>query len=181
MGDQVEIYIKRFAFMYFLKGITQLVTIEPSPDGYKQCETYTIAHMIQVGNCADMMFSGHTAITYMTCPQHYRWVIIPAIGLSLVLSKQHYCADIIMAVITARWIEYEFPLKEKTAVPTEELVEVVHHRSEEQVFSEESSPHWNFVATESEDPKDGEVDSNNDLELSIMKEESTKSMSKCGS
>lgn len=58
-----------------------------------------------------MMFSGHTAITYLTCPKKYRYIIVPVMMTILVLCKLHYTGDVIMALITARWIEFELPLK----------------------------------------------------------------------
>lgn len=69
---------------------------------------------MQMGNCADMMFSGHTAITYLTCPRKYRFIIVPVMMTLLVLCKLHYTGDVLMALIAARLIEYELPLKEKS-------------------------------------------------------------------
>ena len=73
-----------------------------------------------MGNCADMMFSGHTAITYLTCPRKYRFIIVPVMMCLLGLTKLHYTGDVIMAVITSRLIEYELPLKKKTTDTTDD-------------------------------------------------------------
>lgn len=113
LGDNATIYIKRWSFMYFLKGVIQLVTIIPAADGVAQCSDRGLMKLIQVGNCADMMFSGHTAITFLTCPRKYRFIIVPVMMILLVLTKLHYTGDVIMAVIAAKWIEYEIPLKKK--------------------------------------------------------------------
>ena len=68
MGENASVFFKRFSTMYFLKGVIQMITIIPASDGVSQCSTRSLAKMMQMGNCADMMFSGHTAITYLTCP-----------------------------------------------------------------------------------------------------------------
>lgn len=73
-----------------------------------------------MGNCADMMFSGHTAITYLTCPRKYRFIIVPTMMSLLVLTKLHYTGDVLMALITARLIEYELPLQKKTRATAED-------------------------------------------------------------
>jgi hypothetical protein len=46
--------------------------------------------------------------------------LVPFIGALLVLEKEHYMADIVMAVITARWIEYEMPLRKSEATENED-------------------------------------------------------------
>ena len=52
-------------------------------------------------------------------------MIVPVMMVCLVLTKIHYCSDVIMGVITARCIEYELPLRKKAREPEgKELVPV---------------------------------------------------------
>ncbi len=52
-------------------------------------------------------------------------MIVPVMMVCLVLTKIHYCSDVIMGVITARCIEYELPLRNKSREPEgRELVAV---------------------------------------------------------
>jgi hypothetical protein len=120
LGDNAPIYFKRWSLMYFLKGVMWTITIIPASDGTDQRSTRSLAKMMQMGNCADMMFSGHTAITYLTCPRKYRFIIVPIMMSPLVITNAHYTGDVIMALITARLIEYELPLKKKGTQPIPE-------------------------------------------------------------
>ena len=101
LGDNTATYFKRWSLMYFMKGFIQTITIIPAPDGVDQCRDRSLTEMMAMANCADMMFSGHTAITYLTCPQKYRLVIVPVVMTILVVTQLHYTADVIVAVIAA--------------------------------------------------------------------------------
>lgn len=134
-----------------------MITIIPASDGVSQCSTRSLAKMMQMGNCADMMFSGHTAITYLTCPQKYRPFIVGVMGSILVLTKLHYTSDVIMAIIASRWIEYELPLKEAENEP--EDTDRRNGRTHEQISSliDESidtQSEQRILATESDKEED---------------------------
>ena len=60
-------------------------------------------------------------------------MIVTAMGTILILTKLHYTSDVIMAIIAARWIEYELPLKESE----EELEDTdrMNARTHEQISS----------------------------------------------
>ena len=101
-----KIYVYRISLLYLLKGIVQFVTIVPDVTGVDKCVNRTVVDMIIFGNCADMMFSGHTGITLLTAPCQLRGIATTVVGVTLVLGRQHYISDVIMAVIVSRWIEY---------------------------------------------------------------------------
>ena len=67
-----------------------------------------------------MMFSGHTAITYLTCPRKYRVYIVMAMMSLLVLIKMHYTSDVLVAVLVSRLIEHELPFESKSKATCEE-------------------------------------------------------------
>jgi hypothetical protein len=97
--------------MYFMKGIIQTVTLVPIPSGTDMCINRTFVAMItELGNCADMMFSGHTALAYIMVPKKIRWVVVPFVAVLLLLAKMHYLSDILVAVLVAQWIEFQIPL-----------------------------------------------------------------------
>jgi hypothetical protein len=77
LGENASIHFKRYSPVYLMKGFIQTITIIPASDGVPQCRTRSLATMMLKGNCADMMFSGHTAATYLTCPRKYRFIIVP--------------------------------------------------------------------------------------------------------
>lgn len=101
-----KIYVYRISLLYLLKGIVQFVTIVPDVTGVDKCVNRTVVDMIIFGNCADMMFSGHTGITLLTAPCQLRGIATTVVGVTLVLGRQHYISDVIIAVIVSRWIEY---------------------------------------------------------------------------
>ena len=107
LKEMKPIHIQRAAAMYTLKAILQFVTIVPAVSGTEECEDRGIIGIItNFGNCADMMFSGHTAITYIMAPKKIRWVLVIPIGILLILGEMHYTSDIIVAVIVASWLEF---------------------------------------------------------------------------
>ena len=69
--------------------------------------------MLTMGSCSDMMFSGHTALTYLTCPPNYRVIVVPVIMTLLVLVEYHYMSDVFVAVLISMLIEFWFPFDEK--------------------------------------------------------------------
>ena len=76
--------------MYFMKGIIQTVTLVPIPSGTDMCINRTFVAMItELGNCADMMFSGHTALAYITTPKNIRIGKINIDELTIRLANDH--------------------------------------------------------------------------------------------
>ena len=57
-----DLLAKRMAICFALKGISQFLTIVPQPSGVEECSD---ASFFEFKNCADMMFSGHTCLTYL--------------------------------------------------------------------------------------------------------------------
>jgi len=106
-----SLYLYRISMMYLLKGLIQFVTIVPSVDGVTPCVNRTVLQMILLGNCSDMMFSGHTGITLLTSPHKFRFFISTVIGIALVAGHQHYTSDVVISVIVVYWIEIIFPEK----------------------------------------------------------------------
>ena len=93
---------RRLALMALLKATVQLVTIVPSPD-VEYCRG---APIWSLKACADMMFSGHTAFTYLVLYRcKYRNLLTFFMAFELVMGDWHYTSDTIMAVITAYAIE----------------------------------------------------------------------------
>lgn len=104
-----SIYIHRATIVYILKAIVQFVTIVPAVDGTLECIDRGIVEMIFLGNCADMMFSGHTAITYIMAPEKQKWLFIIPVGVTLVLGNMHYTSDVFIACIVASWVTFVIP------------------------------------------------------------------------
>lgn len=100
------IYIKRLSLMYFLKGIIQLVTIVPGPEYSGNCLNMSSIDMVSSGICADMMFSGHTSIVFLLTQSIWRLILVPLEAILLVLGKQHYISDTLVATIVSSWIEF---------------------------------------------------------------------------
>ena len=93
---------RRLALMATLKATVQLVTIVPSPD-VEYCRG---ASIWSLKACADMMFSGHTAFTYLVLYKcRYRKRMTLFMAFELVMGDWHYTSDTIMAVIAAYAIE----------------------------------------------------------------------------
>lgn len=94
---------KRLSLMYVLKGIAQLVTINPQPNGVDICIN---SSFWEFRNCADMMFSGHTAFTYLILYKcKYRYFLTFAMAFQLVMANWHYIADCFIAFIVAYAVE----------------------------------------------------------------------------
>jgi hypothetical protein len=53
-----------------------------------------------------MMFSGHTAVVFLLTSCTWRLGLVPLEAALLVLGKQHYISDTIVAAIVSSWIEY---------------------------------------------------------------------------
>ena len=111
------IHIQRAALMYLLKGIVQFVTIVPAVSGTAACvDRDFIGIVFNMDNCADMMFSGHTAITYIMAPRKIKWVFVLTVAITLVLGEIHYTSDVIVATIVASWISFVIPFETPTEV-----------------------------------------------------------------
>ena len=94
---------KRLAAMAALKAIVQLVTIVPAPGGVEYCIDQPIWTLRA---CADMMFSGHTAFTYLILYRFkYRWFMVFFMAFELIMGDWHYTSDCIMAIVAAYAIE----------------------------------------------------------------------------
>ena len=120
--------------MYFMKGIIQTVTLVPIPSGTDMCINRTFVAMItEFGNCADMMFSGHTALAYITTPKNIRWLVVPIVGVLLLLAKMHYMSDIVVAVIVAQWIEFQIPMPLRTTTTTAAVALEGEEEEEEEI------------------------------------------------
>lgn len=114
--------MQRCALLYSLKAAIQFLTLVPAVNGIDECVNRTFIASVFYGNCADMMFSGHTGLVYLLSVGYYRFCFVPIEGLLLVLSKQHYTSDIVMAVIVAQWIEYYIPFTPEYKQVRTELV-----------------------------------------------------------
>tara|TARA_B100000683_G_scaffold87284_2_gene86129 strand:- start:3922 stop:4419 length:498 start_codon:yes stop_codon:yes gene_type:complete len=97
-----DLLCRRLAAMGMLKALVQIVTIVPSPD-VDYCRG---APIWTLRACADMMFSGHTAFTYLVLYRcKYRNLLTFFMAFELVMGDWHYTSDTIMAVITGYAIE----------------------------------------------------------------------------
>lgn len=104
-----DLLLKRVALSYVLKGIAQFVTITPQPGGMEPCRGVTFW---EFRNCSDMMYSGHTAITYLILYKiKYRNFLTFAMGFELIMANWHYMSDVFVAVIVAYAIEKYLPDK----------------------------------------------------------------------
>lgn len=102
-----DLLCKRVALCYLLKGITQFITITPQPGGVESCRDVTFW---EFRNCADMMFSGHTAISYLVLYKtKWRSFLTFAIAWQLVFADWHYMSDCFVGVIAAYAIEKYLP------------------------------------------------------------------------
>jgi len=119
--EMTPIYIERVSLMYLLKGIIQFVTIVPTPSGSTQCvDRDFIGIILNMDNCADMMFSGHTAMTYIMAPHHIKWLFVLPVAITLVLGEIHYVSDVIVATIVASWISFVIPAPQEPEPKTVE-------------------------------------------------------------
>jgi len=104
-----DILFKRLALMAVLKTISQSITIVPQPLGVDECIDVSFW---ELKNCADMMFSGHTAFTYLILNGmdiRWRYFFTFAMAVQLVMGDWHYMSDCFMAVIVAYAIEKYVP------------------------------------------------------------------------
>ena len=115
-------YLRRAAIVYILKAIVQFVTIVPAVNGTLECIDRGIIGMIFLGNCADMMFSGHTAITYITAPDKHKWLFIIPVGVTLILGEMHYTSDVLIACIVASWITFMIPSPKDSYTPKKTFI-----------------------------------------------------------
>ncbi len=98
-----DILFKRIALMGVLKAISQILTIQPQPNGVDECVGVPIW---KLRSCADMMFSGHTCFVYLILHKvQYRWFFVFAMAFELVLADWHFMADCFIAVIVGYAIE----------------------------------------------------------------------------
>lgn len=101
-----DLLCKRFALCLVLKGISQFLTIVPQPGGVAPCRD---ASFWEFRNCADMMFSGHTSISYLALYKvRYRYLMVFAMAWQLVFANWHFMADCFIAVIVGYAIEKYF-------------------------------------------------------------------------
>lgn len=102
-----DVLFKRLALMAVLKTISQSITIVPQPLGMDECIDVSFW---ELKNCADMMFSGHTAFTYLSLYRtRFRYFFTFAMAMQLVMGDWHYMSDCFMAVIVAYAIEKYLP------------------------------------------------------------------------
>lgn len=98
---------KRIALCFVLKGITQFITITPQPGGVEACLDVSFWDF---RNCADMLPSGHTAISYLVLYKtKWRNFLTFAMAWQLVFANWHYMSDCFIAVIVAYAIEKYLP------------------------------------------------------------------------
>lgn len=120
VGTHATVHIQRVTCLYLLKAVVQFVTVVPAVAGTAQCAHRTFWAMVVQGSCADMMFSGHTGLTFLMTPPKERPVVVTTVAIFLLFAEMHYMSDIIVAVIVASWLEYVLPLghERPTAVPS---------------------------------------------------------------
>ena len=112
-GTQHKVYLHRVSGLYLLKGVVQFVTVVPAVAGTAQCVHRTFWTMVAQGSCADMMFSGHTGLTFLMTPPNERPVVVTTVAIFILFAEMHYMSDIIVGVIVASWLEYVLPLEER--------------------------------------------------------------------
>ena len=102
-----DVLFKRLALMAVLKTVSQSITVIPQPLGMDECVDVSFW---ELKNCADMMFSGHTAFTYLVLYRtRFRYFFTFAMAVQLVMGNWHYMSDCFMAVIVAYAIEKYLP------------------------------------------------------------------------
>jgi len=105
-----DLLCRRLALMSVLKAVVQMATIVPAPGGVEHCRGQSIWSFRA---CADMMFSGHTACTYLILYRFkFRWFVVVFMAFELIMGDWHYTSDCIMAVVTAYAIEKRIVYKE---------------------------------------------------------------------
>lgn len=118
-------YITWLSIMYFIKAVVQTVTVIPRPT-HEDCTNRTFFEMVWLGNCADMMFSGHTAIVYLTLYGTGVELFSAVVeGVLLVLGKDHYTSDIIVALIVSDWITRILPLPPKPSPSPPQRLQII--------------------------------------------------------
>jgi hypothetical protein len=106
LNDRRTVYINRLSLMVALKSLIQFVTVVPGPEYSGSCASKNSFDTVTSGICADMMFSGHTAVVFLLTSCTWRLGLVPLEAALLVLGKQHYISDTIVAAIVSSWIEY---------------------------------------------------------------------------
>ena len=102
-----DLLFKRLALMAVLKTVSQSITVIPQPLGMDECVDVSFW---ELKNCADMMFSGHTAFTYLVLYRtRFRYFFTFAMAVQLVMGNWHYMSDCFMSVIVAYAIEKYLP------------------------------------------------------------------------
>lgn len=105
-----DLLCRRLAAMALLKATVQLVTIVPAPEGVDYCVDQPIWTFRA---CADMMFSGHTAFTYLVLYRfRFRACMVFFMAFELIMGNWHYTSDCIMAVVAAYAIEKKIVFKD---------------------------------------------------------------------
>jgi len=101
-----DLLLKRLAVMYMLKATSQILTIQPQPEGVQECIDEPIW---KLKGCADMMFSGHTCFVYLVLYKvSFRWFLVFTMAFELVLADWHYMNDCFIAVIVGYAVEQRF-------------------------------------------------------------------------
>ena len=109
-----DLLFKRLALSATLKGISQSITIVPQPLGVDECVGVPFWRL---KNCADMMFSGHTAFTYLVLYKtRYRYFFAFAMAFELVMAKWHYMSDCFIAFIVGYAIEKYLPVEKLSCI-----------------------------------------------------------------
>ena len=124
VGTQHTVYLHRVSGLYLLKGVVQFVTVVPAVAGTAQCVHRTFWTMVAQGSCADMMFSGHTGLTFLMTPPNERPVVVTTVAIFILLAEMHYLSDIVVAVVVASWLEYVLPLEEQPVKPRKKTTTV---------------------------------------------------------
>ncbi len=116
-GTHATVHVHRVTCLYLLKAVVQFVTVVPAVAGTAQCAHRTFWAMVVQGSCADMMFSGHTGLTFLMTPPKERPVVVTTVAIFLLFAEMHYMSVIIVAVIVDSWLEYGLPLGDERSTP----------------------------------------------------------------
>lgn len=104
--------------IFLMKYVIQILTILPDPTVNLSCKTrHNFIFKIIFGNCNDMMFSGHTAISILCLiflMEKFKGIIIylymflvMAIAILSIAVRNHYTIDVVMAFFVVYFVWHE--------------------------------------------------------------------------
>lgn len=96
-------WVGQLSRIILLKAILQFVTVVPAPSGMRDCDPDAV---FWIFSCANMMFSGPTALTMLALQGlDQRWILVTLQSVLVLLAGVHYASDCIVATVAVSYVE----------------------------------------------------------------------------